>query len=98
MIESEERNHLETKNFLDKIISLEEKTENLQIQIIELEDKILALENLFKCYLCKKLKILANCEICNVRICNQCYICSLPKSINTENDFIYYCRKCIFNN
>jgi len=79
---------------MQNIFELEEKHTILENQIKELEGKIIQLEDLFKCFKCKNVKLLVNCYSCDQRVCNQCYICVHTKQYNQENVLVYYCKKC----
>jgi hypothetical protein len=81
----------------ETIVELEEKTGRLVKEIKVIEDKILQLEELFKCSVCKNIKLLVNCYSCDKRICNQCYNCHHTKSNETENVLVYYCKSCAYN-
>jgi hypothetical protein len=82
---------------MNVINELEEKHKNLENKIKIIEERILQLEDLFKCTDCKNIKLLVNCYSCDKRICNQCYNCHHTKSFDELNVLRYYCKKCTYN-
>jgi len=66
---------------------------NLEL-IKKLEERVLKLENLFKCYICNNVDLLFNCYKCNAKICLKCANLRETKSYNEDIVILYFCKEC----
>ena len=69
------------------------KLDELENRIKELELKFLQLEENYKCNNCKKKNFLYNCQNCNNKICDDCSNCTYTKSYDGDI-CIYFCKEC----